>query len=361
MPTIDGLYYGRRKAITISHANVGSTLGNFPLCVRINGDADMGGVCRTDGTDLRFTDADGNLLYAQEEFFSVVSAAATGLFWVGVPSISAGADTTIYGYYGNQQAHSQSGSTNVWDANFHGVWHLNEATMRFSDSTSYHNNSSSTTNFPTAVTGLLGKAQLFSRADSSYITVDYASSLGNTGPFSLSAWINLSTIPSTQPYEIACKGQDCISYAFRVGVAGRGVVYYMSDESTFQQLTTTDVVFPATATWYHACGVYDGSYLRFYVNGVQQQTLATSGAPGTDLLPLVIGSLAGQSAFCMDGVIDELRFSNIARSADWISFEYYNQKDLTGQLTWGPQQTFATRRLIDGSLVSGTPLLETLA
>jgi MSHA biogenesis protein MshQ len=373
MPIIDGVTYSQRKAITISHANVFGTLSSFPLCVRITGDADIGSVCRSDGADLRFTDVDGNLLYAQEESFIALAGsdhsgnewrAASGLFWVRVPSISASNDTTIYCYYGNQQATAQNGSTSVWDANFHGVWHLDEASLPFFDSSACGNHSSNTTNVPTLAEGLLGGAQLFSKLNTNYITIDDSPSLGTTTHFSLSAWLKFSSIPAlNRYYDIAAKGDTSANYGFRAHSLGYGEVFYTSTEPALYVCATSATVFSETGTWYHVYGVYDGNYLRFYINGVQAAFLATTAAPAVQAVPLTIGTQRTSSnAYCMDGTIDEVRFSNSARSGEWIRFEYYNQKDLAGQLSWGPQQTFATavRPAIDGSLASGLPLLGAL-
>jgi MSHA biogenesis protein MshQ len=373
MPTIDGVTYSQRKAITISHVNVASTLSSFPLCVRITGDADIGGVCRPDGADLRFTDVGGNLLFAENESFLVLAGsdhngnewrAATGLFWVRVPSISASADTTIYCYYGNQQATAQSGSTSVWDANFHGVWHLDETSVPYFDSSTCGNLSSSTTNMPTPAAGLLGGAQLFSRTYTNYIAIDDSPSLGTSNYFSLSAWVKFTSIPSlNRYYDIAAKGDTSANYGFRAHSLGFGEVFYTSAEPASYVCVTSGTVFSETGTWYHVYGVYDGSFLRFYINGVQAAFLATTAAPAIQAVPLTIGTQrTSNSSYCMDGTIDEVRFSDIARSGDWIRFEYFNQKDLAGQLSWGPQQTFGTavRPAIDGSLASGLPLLGAL-
>jgi MSHA biogenesis protein MshQ len=355
MSIIDGISYSQRKAIAISHTNVGSSLSNFPLCVQISGDADIGGVCRPDGADLRFADADGNLLYAQKESFSVLSGAAAGLFWVRVPSISASADTTIYCYYGNQQANAQSGSSSVWDANFQGVWHLDEASAPFFDSSGCGNNGSNTTNLPTPVTGLLGGAQLFGRSSVNYIAVGDSPSLGTTTYLSLSAWLKLSTLPPiNRYYEIVAKGANYANYGFRVHSVGYGEVYYASAEPALYVCATSGIVFSDTSTWYYVCGVYDGSFLRFYVNGVQAASLAATAAPVAQAAPLTIGNRnTSNTTYGLDGAL---------RSAEWIRFEYYNQKDHAGQLTWGPQQAVAAARSpIDGSLASSGPLFGALA
>jgi hypothetical protein len=364
MWTIDGLTYSRRKAIAISHANVTSALNNFALCLQISGDTDIGAVCRSDGADLRFTTQSGTLLYAEKESFAVSSGAASGLFWVGVPAISNTADTTIYCYYGNSGASAQSNPQFLYDLRFKAVWHLGQSAAPFADSTTYANSGSASSSPPTQATGILAKAQHFHAASDQYISVPDSTSLEISGAgsqFTVSAWINLDSIPSTHSYDILCKGWDTTSYELRVAPSGYGVVGFMDASQNEHQLTTGGIVFPSTGTWYHVAGVFDGSYLRFYVNGTQQASLAVSANPGTDSEALTIGSLAGQSAFCFDGLLDEVRVSNYARPGAWMKFEYYNQKDSSGQLTWGPEQRPGGRRLIDGSLASGTQLTAILA
>ncbi len=47
---------------------------------------------------------------------------------------------------------------------------------------------------------------------------------------------------------------------------------------------------PTLNTWYHIVLTYDGSYLRLYVNGVEEKSMAVSGPLRTQTSPLVIGS-----------------------------------------------------------------------
>lgn len=49
---------------------------------------------------------------------------------------------------------------------------------------------------------------------------------------------------------------------------------------------------PTLNTWYHIVLTYDGSYLRLYVNGVEEKSMAVSGSLKTQTSPLVIGSTA---------------------------------------------------------------------
>ena len=67
--------------------------------------------------------------------------------------------------------------------------------------------------------------------------------------------------------------------------------------------------------WYHLAGTYDGSVFRVYVDGV----LAGESAAGLKLpvgeSVVNVGSYRGGYAYGLDGVVDEVRLYNYARSA----------------------------------------------
>jgi hypothetical protein len=78
-------------------------------------------------------------------------------------------------------------------------------------------------------------------------------------------------------------------------------------------------------TWYHVVGVYNSPNMDLYINGALNRSLATSGGSvfsGTS--PFNIGS-QGNGTQPFDGIIDEVRVSNVARSAGWILTESNNQ------------------------------------
>jgi hypothetical protein len=84
-------------------------LTNVPVMVRFSADKDIGALCRADGYDVRFCDDSGTELAQYRLSFSVSGGAATGEFWVKLPSITQ-AGTTIYCVYGNASAANVSNS-----------------------------------------------------------------------------------------------------------------------------------------------------------------------------------------------------------------------------------------------------------
>lgn len=97
------------KPVSISNPKSTET-PNVPVCIRINEDADIGAICRTDGYDIRFLDTDGTELSQFRQSFSVASGKATGEFWVMIPILPA-AGKTIYCIYGNPAASDVSQSS----------------------------------------------------------------------------------------------------------------------------------------------------------------------------------------------------------------------------------------------------------
>ncbi|HEX8315413.1 MAG TPA: DUF2341 domain-containing protein, partial [Flavisolibacter sp.] len=117
-----------RKAITIDYTKVGAgPHTNFPVLIS-RADADLQVRAQADGDDILFTSSDGTTKLAHE-IESYTSASGTIVAWVEIPSLSSSANTVIYMYYGNGAATSQQNVTGTWEANFRGVYHLNNTVL----------------------------------------------------------------------------------------------------------------------------------------------------------------------------------------------------------------------------------------
>jgi|GEM_PF-966816 len=106
---------------------------------------------------------------------------------------------------------------------------------------------------------------------------------------------------------------------------GDGDVYVLNAGSEVKSTTTS------WSTSFHlVTATKSGTTLTLYVDGAQQASVTVSGTVETNALNLLIGKVfgsrgtgAGEGLF--NGIIDESRISNSARSSQWITTEYNNQ------------------------------------
>ena len=181
--------WGYRQQITIDHTKVYANLTDFPVLINTTNanwksTGNGGYVGQADGGDFLFTAADGvtKLNYQIEKYDPTTGQLVA---WVRVPSLSTVTDTTIDLYYGNAAAVDQWNPQGVWDANYKGVWHQDEASGNFADSTSNGNTGTDGVS-ATGKTGKIGSGQQFDGIDDNIGVATFA--VPTTGTISL--WWN---------------------------------------------------------------------------------------------------------------------------------------------------------------------------
>ncbi|MEM9329567.1 MAG: DUF2341 domain-containing protein, partial [Bacteroidota bacterium] len=124
--------YCKRKLITIDNSRVSGTsnLTDFPLYFSTTDNdlrtvANGGFVESAQGWDIVFT-ADDGVTELDHEIDSYDGSTGTYKGWIRIPSLSYNADTEIYMYFGNSSASDPDANDElVWDADYAGVFHLN--------------------------------------------------------------------------------------------------------------------------------------------------------------------------------------------------------------------------------------------
>jgi outer membrane protein assembly factor BamB len=343
-----------RKAITIDHWKVPEDLSDFPLLVSLSEDADVGDYAQLDGEDILFATPSGVKLDHEIELYDA-SSPADLVAWVRVPLVSSSSDTIVYMYYGNTGAAAQENPTGVWDSNYVMVQHLDEDTGPHLDSTSNDNDSTTVVVTNQDATGAFNGADEFDGADD-HIRVPNHSSLGfGEGGFTAEAWIYPRTIPDTGGARIVNNrgtggGGSYAGYQLKIANA--------TDQWKFKDASIDDAggtykAYESSRTyaynqWYHVSMVYEADdELRFYVNGARDG-LVSVGAYGdiSNGLPTAIGGSIAHNGIVdednkqfFDGIIDEVRLSNIPRSPGWISAQYNNQSNPGTFYQVGEQET----------------------
>jgi hypothetical protein len=284
------------------------------------------------GDDIIFRASDG-ITQLDHEIEKYTATTGELVAWVRVPSINTG--TVIYMYYGNSCVTLPTQNpSNVWDANFKGVWHLVEAsnTTRM-DSTSNNNDLTD----PTSTAGVAGK--IAGAAD--FVPTDYltrtdaaATGLELGTQFTLEAWVKGDQVTSNKGI-LTKESTNNVSYKLRFS-NDRFTITTSFDGTAATNLNQSGT--SVAGTWYHVVGVYNSPNMYLYINGSLNNSVATSGGSvfnGT--APINIGS-QGNGSQPFDGIIDEARVSNIARSAGWILTEFNNETSPSSFFTVGGQE-----------------------
>lgn len=335
--TVDGLEFDYRKSITPTRP--GAALTDYPLKVGVVADADIGGRCLATGNDLRFTrQSDDALLSAERDFFSVGGGAATGVFWVRVPSLPASADTPLWCYYGNAGASAQASPASAYSSDFSAVYHINEGSgLTLYDSTANDNDSGC---WPPELRGacLIGDGI----ADG-YATLAASASL-MPPHISLSCWVYPHQISGwpvliARPYDwnftrgwYLTMAQNAPGVDVSFGINTAWATGHIADDA-----------------WHLVTGAYDGASVNLYIDGALAQSTAYSGAidylapsrqPGIRIYQHSNGSwygvLSGPSR------TDEHRIMSTGVPLAWHAYDYVTQITAAGGLTWGAEEVAVT-------------------
>lgn len=326
--------FGFYRAITVQSGQVPTTQTNFPMVVAgtyaylaVTGSG--GNVTSSSGYDIGFyANSDcttGKLAWETELYTSTTGAV---VYHVKVPSISVG--TAIYMCYGDAGITTdQSTPTSVWDSNYKFVWHAkdNAASTTVADSTSNANNGTNAANTSTkTVAGKLGSALSFngttdfiSRADSG------ANVFGITDKYTMSMWVNSTDYAQdTKMFGGIFNTGAGGSFMLRTWSTTSGVELTNYSPSLTQDLYSTFPYF-INSTPYLIHLVYDGANLMFYGQGAVRKSFADTGNLAYAAQPFTVAATSDSAGFFAATYFDEIRLSNINRSADWITAEYNNQ------------------------------------
>jgi len=345
-----------RKEITIDPAKVEAGLLDFPVLISLPSDYDLANDAQDDGDDILFTNAGGTFKLSHEiEYFDDGNGELVA--WVKVSSLSSSTDTILYMYYGNASATNQQDAAGVWDSNFKLVTHMRDDpdNLHTKDSTVNNNDGTKIGAGQPAVTtsGQIDDAQDFGGGN---YEIDHqnSSSLQITDSLTIEAW---SKPDVTGTYMgIAGKLVEAGGYAgyalvkhdtnyFRFMIASAGSTDFVSSDSAY-----------ADTDWHYVVGRRSGGTNYLYVDGVLQtdtstQTLSDSGDD------FRIGrQYKDYDGRWWDGIIDEVRVSNIDRSAEWIKTSYNNQSSPSGFYSLGTEETEGSSSPSEGYLTMSTSL-----
>ena len=333
--------YNHKKEVTIANAKVAGNEDDFPVLIKIT-DTDLQG-CLANGYDIKFYESTESTQLKHERVFFDNSTGEL-LAWVKIPSLSGSVDTVFYMYYEYpSETVDQADPENTWDDHYMMVQHMQAANWGATDdSTSNNNDADGESGDPTyQQTGKIRKCVDFDGSD--YIRFGGAASLKPTN-VTIEAWgkrdasVNARTF-FQMPYD---DGGDWnapyVAYGLHRSAAG-AITMHVNHGGTYHGVT--DGAALTVGEWYHLVGTFDGSTITFYKNGSDVAHEDYSGDitySGTPLLLVGMRSIPAAGEWWIGGA-EELRISDILRSANWISTEYESQNDPANFMGFGSEES----------------------
>ena len=329
--------YSFRKTITVNPSLVSPVnqggLADFPMLFGnqafsyLAASSSGGAVQSSNGYDIIFTsDAAGNntLNFEIEKY---VPATGEIEAWVQVPTLSS-TSNKVYLFYGNSNVTvSQANPLGTWDPNYQLVWHLPDgSSLSANDSTGHVNGTVS------GASAVAGRVDGGAATDpSSYISFSDAGLPAGGGPFTFSGWFKSST-GNTNNIMIDYGNSSGVGHQAYLGYYdfGNGKVVgncgFGGPTNVVGDTNLNDGV------WHYlACSVDGGSTVNFYIDGVSVASQTFSINVITGNTGTVGRAEDGSQTYA--GTSDEIRVSNVDRSADWIGTEYNNQSNPAGFYT----------------------------
>ena len=339
-----------RKAITIDSSLIDADLTDFPVLVKLTSSNFDFSKAQSNGNDIQFTSDDGEtLLKYERECHDSTSSLAE--YWVKIPSVLSASDTTFYIYYNKPDAADGADPTNVWDANFKGVWHLNQdpsgTAPQELDSTANSNNGTSNGSMTSddLVEGQIAKALDFDGSND-YIDCGNDASLNITDAVTFEVWINPASSQASYPSRIF-NIQDSKPRNFEASLESNNSINATNWNGTVGAVnyTTTDAVSSGINTLITV--IFQDNNDKVYFNDAEKASSSDSPVPPVDGT-LDIGRHPSQGKY-FKGIIDELRISDIARSPAWIKASYNSGNDSLN--TFGAEEFSGVINFLDGKII----------
>lgn len=335
--------WGKRIQITINYNLVDGALTDFPVLIHLSKGSGINGRDTTRVFDevgandkkIAITIGDGQTeCYVEIEKWD--SGNEEAWLWTKIPAISDTADTNIFLYYDNTHADNATyvGDTNsavaenVWDANFMMVLHMAETAGTSYDSTTNDNDGTVVNAVTQNAVGKINGADDFDGISGHLHIADHATlDLSTAGTveclFKFDVYINSGGL--IHKGDLANFSDEAYSLQFwsnqyRIGTYIKGVPADLSMRGNTSTLTN--------GVWYHASLVWGATGFKLYLDGAQDATSGSTITVDNTTGGINIGTqVEASNYYPFNGIIDEVRISNIARSAEWLKATYESGRD----------------------------------
>jgi hypothetical protein len=351
-----------RKKITIPAINLTGDLTDYPVAINLaNLGSDFFDNVKSDGSDIRVTLAD-EITEVPIEVVSINTTLDTGeAYFKAVGTLSSSVNNEFYIYYGNAAATAYAvtdpfGRNNVWDSNFVLVAHLHQnpagGAPQMTDSTANGNNgtSSGSMTLSDSVGAIAGNGLDFDGAND-FINFGNAASLQITNNLTAECWIKGPSDNQRGFFgKAALSGLTNLSWWINSnqnptpGQVDMWVTNTLSTVSSFNSKLYRGGNTALDNTWRHIALTFASNTFITYTNGSNdvgarsQVWNATVSTLANTAEPVRFGAGNGTVSSYKNFVGDEVRISNVVRSAAWIKATHDNIKTPASFYTIGAQE-----------------------
>jgi len=203
------------------------------------------------------------------------------------------------------------------DDNTVALWHLEEgggSGAYMKDSSGLGNNGTPTGT--TTTKGMLGNGRYFD-GSSDFISIPDSPSLSSAS-ITIDAWVKFGAF-STDRLLAGKGGEVWMTYGGSSWGCGSNKIGFMIYNGGWVSACSTTT--PVLNKWYHVTGVHNGSSISLYINGQLEIASVAATTPADRANPFDIGDYSG-GGYALTGHLDEVRVSNIARTAEEIRQAY---------------------------------------
>ncbi len=328
---LDTSLFVKKLTVTFSGVQSGATLTDFPALVKLS--TDIGGFSYSDfkvenGGDLRFADSSGNLIPHEIDTWN---PSGVSTVWVKVPSLSQ--NTKVYAYYGSTYELPAVTAKDVWDENYVGVWHLGESALPMKESSETSSNFTSANGGAVqyAAEGIVGGSVDFGTSGrSSILNAPDHDALDGFTACTIEVW----TFMDAEARSYKAGGSDVskgllskrsgyqVEGSYHLWDIGTGLSVCIASNGT-SQTSITGITDVPSGVWVHQVVTFNAGNVANYKSGAPSGTGTTPvkkiNAGAADLH---LGNFQVGDARNFPGKIDEVRISNVSRSAAWVKATY---------------------------------------
>jgi hypothetical protein len=257
--------------------------------------------------------------------------------WVRVPTVSSGTNTELFLYYDSDHADNttyvgdtgDSSAQNVRDSNFKLVMHMaqdpnGDVADAIKDSTSNANHGTPGGSMTSAdlVDGKIGKAIEFDGGDDQ-IVQKFNSNISGDAVFTLSGFLKANILNAAGT--IVGAGANDTLKALALVIMTNGQTGLSFADSNNAHTAANSIT---TGNWYYITATKVAGAIntttKIYLNSVDTALVSPpTTIPNITNTPITIGNFFAN----INGIIEEVRISNTARSAAWIKATYYSNWD----------------------------------